>query len=118
VNAAREELWVAMSDLWLDTELPEERLAEIAGIVRKSGLSRAELESVFESELAPILGANTLAPAGEWAGFDPAWVCEQARRRVGRRSFSARLLARLGVTTYAARPAWKRVISLAFGREG
>lgn len=118
MNAAREQLWVAMSDLWLDTELPEERLAQIADVVRRSGLNRAELDSVFENELAPFLGANHLQTAGEWEGFDPAWVCEEARRRTGRPSLVARLSAGLGLTTHAARPAWKKVLALAFGSEG
>ncbi|ETW98011.1 MAG: hypothetical protein ETSY1_20500 [Candidatus Entotheonella factor] len=116
MQRSREELWVAMSDLWLDTELSEDRLDEIATVVRDSGLSREELEAVFETELAPFLGLNGLTVAGVWDGFDPDWVCQQARRH-SRRSLFARFLAKLGVTTYGARPAWNKVMALAFSRE-
>ena len=103
-----------MSDLWLDTELSDERLAEIAAVVQQSGLSHAELEDVFTLELAPFLGANLWATAGEWAGFDPTWVCAQARARKGNYRFRHRVLAALGLTTYGARPAWNRVKQIAF----
>lgn len=111
----REELWIALSDLWLDTELTETRLGAIAAVVRRSGLSRAELEDVFALELAPFLGGNSRSPAGEWAGFQPEWVCERARALRGRRRAWHRLLAALGVTTGAARPDFERVLELAFG---
>ena len=106
-----------MSDLWLDTELSEERLTQIAAVVRRSGLKRAELEDVFALELAPFLGANLWVTAGEWTGFDPEWVCAQARARKGKYRFRHRVLAALGLTTYAARPAWNRVKQIAFGAQ-
>ena len=120
MNPSRESLWIAMSDLWLDTELSDAQVDAIADAVRESGLGRAELEDVFELELAPVLGGNHRAVAGEWAGFDPEMVCEQARRRVGRRApltrLLSRLMARLGVTTSAARPTWTKVLERAFDR--
>ena len=114
----RDRLWVAMSDLWLDDELDEERLSQIAEVVRDSGLGPGELEEVFALELAPFLGANQRTVAGAWSGFDPQWVCAEARRqraarRAPRRLFE-RLRARLGLTTHAARPAWERVKEIAF----
>lgn len=115
---SRERLWCALSDLWLDAELSDDRLADIAAVVRESGLSRRELEEVFELELAPFLGMNLRVPAGEWAGFDPAWVCAEARARFERRRPRDRLLAWLGVSTSGARAEWERVKRLAFGDSG
>lgn len=106
-----------MSDLWLDSELDPARLREIADVVRESGLGRAELEDVFALELAPFLGSNQRVVAGEWAGFDPEWVCAQARALREQPRFKHRLLAWLRVSTHAARPAWKRVKALAFRAE-
>ena len=106
-----------MADLWLDTELSDEQLAEIATVVKRSGLSHAELEDVFALELAPFLGANLWATAGVWTGFDPEWICAQARARKGNYRFHHRVLAALGLTTYAARPAWNRVKQIAFGEK-
>ncbi|MEM1368397.1 MAG: hypothetical protein AAGG02_10335 [Cyanobacteria bacterium P01_H01_bin.15] len=111
---SRQELWIAMSALWLDTELVDERIKEIAVEVRASGLSSRELEEVFELELAPILGWNCLVVAGEWAGFDPDWVCERAAAQRGKRRIRDRILAAIGGTTFAARPTWLKVKQAAF----
>ncbi len=117
-DVRREDLWCALSDLWLDTELSDERLRELAEIVRQSGLRGRALEDVFELELAPILGGNHHSPAGEWEGFDPEWLCTRARALEGKRRVRHRVAAWLGLTTYAARPAWNRVKQLAFGSGG
>lgn len=77
----REEVWIAMSALWLDAELSQEALEQLALIVKNSGFSQQELNSIFNLELAPFLGANQNCVIGEWAGFDPDWVCENARLR-------------------------------------
>ena len=78
VGVRRRALWVAMSDLWLDTEVDDRAIAGIADVVRESGLSRDELEGVFRDELAPFLGPNLQCTAGEWVGFNPEWVCAEA----------------------------------------
>ena len=103
-----------MSSLWLDTQLSEEALLEIAQVVQESGLGRAELEDVFRYELAPFLGKNQTILAGEWEAFDPEWVCREAGKRRGKRGLFERLMAHLGLSTYAARPAWDKVLAYAF----
>jgi hypothetical protein len=103
-----------MSILWLDTELEEEHHLYIAEAVRRSGLSRAELEDVFELELAPFLGPNHLQIAGEWDEFPPDWVCEMAERQRRKSRLWPRFLAKTGLSTYAARPDWESVKSIVF----
>lgn len=115
MTATREELWIALSDLWLDTDLSEAELRRMAQVVRSSGLDRDDLERVFSLELAPVLGPNHLSVAGEWGSFDPTWVCAEARARQANPRLRDRLAAALGITTYAARPYWTRVLELAFG---
>ena len=109
----RKQLWIAMSDLWLDSELSEEWLRQIAEVVAGSGLDEDELDQVFKYELAPFLGGNHLITAGEWQGFDPQWVCEQAKVRQGKFRLMERLASFIGLTTYAARPEWRRVKQIA-----
>lgn len=115
MTAEREQLWIAMSDLWLDTELSDDRLAEIAAVVRDAGLDEAELDEVFAFELAPFLDANLRQVAGEWGGFDPEQVCAEARARQGSRRLQDRAAARLGIMGGAARQSWARVKALAAG---
>jgi hypothetical protein len=110
----KRQLWIAMSNLWLDTELTDEAIAEIAQVVRESKLGRAELEDVFRFELAPFLGKNHSSLAGVWEGFEPEWVCSEAQKLCGKRRLMDRVKASMGLTTYAARPAWKRVLESAF----
>jgi len=108
---SREQLWIALSDLWLDTELSTARVEAIAAVVRASGRPRIEVEDVLRRELAPFLDANLRSPAGVWSGFDPEWVCAQARARAVRPR-------RGGGGLGAVRDLWERVASSAFGDEG
>ncbi len=108
-----------MSNLWLDTELTDAAIAEIAAVVCDSGLDREELEDVFRHELAPFLGPNLRSVAGEWGGFDAEWVCSEAQKRFETRRLVDRVASAVGLTTSAARPAWERVLERAFdGRAG
>ena len=113
---ARREVWIALSDLWLDTELDDSRLDEIAAVVCGSGFSRDEVQAIFHYELAPFLGWNCLIAAGECSGFDADWVCEQAAKRMGKPSLLKRILVGTGIMTYAARDAWQEVERRAFDR--
>jgi hypothetical protein len=110
----RKKIWIAMSSLWLDTELDELEIEHIANRIKAFGLSEKEVDDIFEYELAPFLGPNHLTVAGEWAMFDEEWVCEEAAKRTGKRCFWAWLMAKIGITTYAARPAWNKVKKAVF----
>lgn len=54
--------------------------SETSGAARHE---RAEILCILEWEVAPVVGANLFNIAGEWAGFDEAWLVErvQASRR-------------------------------------
>ena len=72
--ARRRPVWEAMSDFFLDTELDDARLGEIAAILRVSGYTISELEDILATEVAPLLYKNVLAPAGAWSSFDTGWI--------------------------------------------
>jgi len=111
----RKPVWVALSDLWLDTEIDENWAKRIAEVVADSGYSEKEVDDIFNLELAPFLGPNHRVVAGEWTGFDPEWVCEEARKRMGNRSMVDRIASRAGWNSYAAREPFDLVKKLAFG---
>lgn len=73
----RRPVWLALSELWLDTELSTEDLKRIARVLADSGLTIDELRQVYLVEVAPVVSPNLLTVAGEWAGFDEAWLCSQ-----------------------------------------
>jgi hypothetical protein len=110
----RRPVWIALSDLWLDNEIDEDWAKQIAEVVVSSGFTEATINDVFFNELAPFLGLNHLVVAGEWAGFDEEWVCAEASKRVGKRGVLQKLVAKTGITTYAAREAFELVKQIAF----
>jgi hypothetical protein len=65
----RTPVWVAMSDLYLDTELTDAALAHIAKVCAASPYSERELEHIMFSEVWPAFIPNLLSVAGEWAGW-------------------------------------------------
>jgi hypothetical protein len=79
-------VWLALSELYLDTELSSDQLEHLAKTLAASPYSRAELEAILLTELHPVLAANLLAVAGVWSGFDAAWlqgrILARSRRRL------------------------------------
>jgi hypothetical protein len=69
----RRQLWSAMSDLYLDTEVRWD-LPWLARRMAESDFSRTELERIFKFEVTPVVHGNMLDVAGEWAGFQDEWL--------------------------------------------
>jgi hypothetical protein len=63
-----------MSDMFLDTELDEADFNRIAATLAASPYSLDELDDILWAEVYPACYGNLLLSAGEWAGFDPAWL--------------------------------------------
>ncbi len=110
----RETLWLALSELWLDTELQPFQHAHIARVLRASGLPQAELEAILLYEVAPVVWGNAWSVAGVWSGFDPAWLADGCRRNRDRRSrlwhrLRCRLLRRMMLGPVA--DDWQQVLS-------
>ncbi len=78
----RRPVWVALSELWLDTELSTADLERIARVMADSGLTIDELRQIYLVEVAPAVSRNLLNVAGEWAGFDEDWLCSQIVRNL------------------------------------
>ena len=76
----RERLWLALSDLFLDTET-RWFLPYVAARAVEEGFSWSEVRHILELELTPVLGFNLLDVAGEWAGFEEDWLLGQLRTR-------------------------------------
>jgi hypothetical protein len=69
-------VWMAMSEIFLDTELDTADFARISNALRTAGYDSAELKDIFFQEVVPVLGHNLLSAVGEWAG----WNSEDLRR--------------------------------------
>ena len=81
----RRPVWDALSELFLDTELQPEDHRRIARVLSASGYSEPELEQILRLAVGPVLLANLLSVAGQWAGFDLGWLEGQILRRGRRR---------------------------------
>jgi len=79
---ARLPLWEALSDLWLDTELPDWQIEGIARVMDESGLTIDELWRVYSYEVAPVVYMNVYSFAGQWVGFSPVWLRTEILRNL------------------------------------
>jgi hypothetical protein len=112
----RKPVWAALSDLWLDTELTENDLQRIAGVMKRSGYNIVELRDIYLFEVAPVVFLNLLTVAGEWAGFDEEWLFAEATKRAKKQNLILRAMVRLGVgkwlMTYATEGHWAKLVEL------
>ena len=76
---ARIPVWAALSELYLDTDV---RLFHdsIARALASSPYALDVLERILRDEVHPALYTNLLQVAGEWAGFDDAWLVDHVQR--------------------------------------
>lgn len=110
--ASREEVWLALSDLWLDTELDEAWLDGMVQVLRRSGLSKAQLQAIFLYEVAPVVWLNHWNFTGVWAAFDEHWLYAGCRRQQGRgRWHRLRCWLLRWPMTYGCRAEWQQVLA-------
>lgn len=94
---ARIPVWIALSELYLDTDVSVFHDA-IAETLAASPYSPAELRDILMDDVHPALHANLMSVAGEWAGFDEAWLIER-------------------IETVGRQPRWRRRMSRWFARD-
>lgn len=112
----RRPLWLALSELWLDTELTAEDLERIARTMADSGLTTEELRQVYLVEVAPVVSPNLLTVAGEWGGFDEEWLFARIVRNLRDRPRRTRFRAWFPLTRrpmiYATERHWTTLVEL------
>lgn len=79
--AIRKPVWVAMSDLFLDTDV---RLSycSIARILAVAPFTIEQMGAILHKEVSPIAAPNLMVVAGEWAGFDEEWLVSRISARL------------------------------------
>jgi hypothetical protein len=76
-------LWLALSDLYLDTEDPG-FVSNVVNAARRNGFTLNEVEHVLRWEVRPALYKNYLSVAGEWSGWNDKWLEEVICNAIGR----------------------------------
>jgi hypothetical protein len=70
-------VWMALGELYLDTELSAHALQHMAKVLAASGYTWAEIKAINYDEVAPALWFNVQDVAGEWAGWDEEWLVKR-----------------------------------------
>jgi len=83
-DAACVPVWIALSGLYLDTEIEAFHDA-IADTLAASPFPLDELRAMLVHDVHPVLFTNLMAPVGVWNGFDEARLVARIRARGGRR---------------------------------
>jgi hypothetical protein len=73
----RKPIWAALSAFYLDTELQDSDIHNIAFIIKNSPYSLEEIKAINKYEVFPVLHLNLMSVAGEWAGFDEEWLVDE-----------------------------------------
>jgi hypothetical protein len=84
-RSPREEVWLALSDLFLDAEVSLHR-DHILRTLRASPFDLDTLDEIFIREVYPACISNLYDVAGEWAGFEEerlfARIAQQQDKRL------------------------------------
>ena len=80
----RRPLWIALSDLYLDTEPDWER---VAALCATSPFEISALRRILFDEVHPVVHLNLWSTAGVWDGFDQDWLVESILSRKRRPIF-------------------------------
>ena len=105
-SSARLAVWEALSDLFLDTDV---RALEdgIVATLAASPYDVDEIEDILLWEIYPACRRNLAVVAGEWAGFDAAWLAEHVARP---QSWLGRAhTAMFGRIWMRCSPEWRRI---------
>jgi hypothetical protein len=94
---ARIPIWNALSDLYLDTDVTLSH-DHIVRTLAASPYSLDELHEMLMYDVHPALYRNLMSVAGEWAGFDEAWLVER-------------------IAAVRRQPRWRRRITHWFARD-
>ncbi len=97
---AREPIWEALSELFLDTDTSLSRRWR-ASQLAASPYSIEQLEFILVEEVYPVCKYNLWSVAGQWAGFKQKWLRTKILGRLSSpfRVFHALNLGRLTIHT-------------------
>ena len=77
--ARRRPVWLALSDLFLDTDVQLFRDMNTR-LLADSTYSLDELDTILREEVYPACSFNLSLVAGEWGGFDSDWLEQRILR--------------------------------------
>jgi hypothetical protein len=100
---------MAISELFLDTELDDASFLRLRDTLRASRLAPQELDTIYYDEIAPTLYRNLNTPAGVWSGFDVDWLEREIQQRTQRLGFPPLTRLRRYLVTRSTIGDWRRL---------
>lgn len=85
--AGRQELWLALSELYLDRELTSIDYKDIKLRIASSNCSLEDAKEIDLYEVLPLLYPNLLSVAGIWTAFEELWLFEGCAKYYHRRNY-------------------------------
>ncbi len=109
--ATRTPIWIALSELYLDTELQDADYKTIARIIVESAYTIDEVKKINKYEVFPVLYQNLLSAAGVWNGFDKEWLVAEIIKSINKRTQLKTLNMAAAFTTQKSqfKEAWKKI---------
>ncbi|MGB6153793.1 MAG: hypothetical protein WBG48_17555 [Pricia sp.] len=83
----REPIWIALSALYLDTELQDYEFRHIARTINASPYDFEKVRNIDKYEVFPILYLNVFSVTGVWSGFDTDWLVKKIAVRIKKRNY-------------------------------
>jgi hypothetical protein len=103
----RRPVWLALSELFLDTSLDSTDINRIAATLVASHYSLRDLDRILVREVYPACRGNLLSIAGEWAGFDAEWL--ETRILRGPSALSRAWAGTVGRLGMYSSPSWRAI---------
>lgn len=91
----RKPIWLALSQLYLDTELQGFDFQNIANIINQSPYNLEQVKKIDHLEVFPILYANLIVTAGVWDEFDSDWLIKTIVKRIKSYSFLKKIMDKI-----------------------
>ena len=73
-------IWKALSDLFLDTEIGDDTYRYILRTLSENKCYLAEAEKILWHEVCPVLKANLNCITGVWDGWSDSWLQDNLSR--------------------------------------
>lgn len=80
----KKKLWIALSEIYHDTEITEGALFSIAQTAKMENVSFKTLYRTNKEEVFPVLFKNLLSVAGVWTGFNQVWLVKKITKSINK----------------------------------
>jgi len=82
----RENIWIALSEIYLDSRLEKKDFERLASVFIESQLTISEIKKIDYYEVFPLLYLNLFIPAGFWTNFEHKLLVSECKKNYEKRN--------------------------------